>query len=519
MSASAGTLDFGNSITVVSEDTRVGIVKYNGDGIAQWASATASTSFGDLAVSKNGTLLAVVGSPAERGADAVVSRIDTSSGNEGNVLWSDPGGVGSHGFRGVEVTDDDEEIFAFGQLTGTETLTDANGRTTTLRTRGSYEVFVVAYDATDGSGKYAVDGGGTGMEYFFAMASDPDTHEIYIGGTSRSEYITWGDVVRKNVMYNGQPGLNNPDTHSPVGSSKAFVVKLQSTPSLPSCLTTCNTAFPLQASDVKSGHCYIDRHCYADGTSSPYSGFECTKCNAAVDPLQWSSPDTSAACFINGACVASGAHAQVRSGRSYVDDPCLHCDPSISSSAYSPVAGCELPGTFTAGCYLDSGSLVMSLDVMMAENETKHMTIASMQTHNAQLSSAVDSLNTEKTILVADIASMQTHNAQLSSTVDSLNKEKTILQTKLDLTESSTQDLQTEKNTATTSEPSCSGISNDLAIILIVAVSAMFLITSVTLVFLICKEKRGRPMFAPATVVTGTPAGGMATYGNPTKEV
>merc|ERR1712176_749440 len=138
-----------------------------------------------------------------------------------------------------------------------------------------------------------------------------------------------------------------------------------------------------------------------------------------------------------------------------------------------------------------SGSLVMSLDVMMAENETKHMTIASMQTHNAQLSSAVDSLNTEKTIL----------------------------QTKLDLTESSMQDLQTEKNTATTSEPSCSGISNDLAIILIVVVSAMFLITSVTLVFLICKEKRGRPMFAPATVVTGTPAGGMATYGNPTKKV
>merc|ERR1712176_873079 len=166
-----------------------------------------------------------------------------------------------------------------------------------------------------------------------------------------------------------------------------------------------------------------------------------------------------------------------------------------------------------------SGSLVMSLDVMMAENETKHMTIASMQTHNAQLSSAVDSLNTEKTILVADIASMQTHNAQLSSTVDSLNKEKTILQTKLDLTESSMQDLQTEKNTVTTSEPSCSGVSNDLAIILIVVVSAMFLITSVTLVFLICKEKRGRPMFAPATVVTGTPAGGMASYGNPTKKV
>ena len=43
----------------------------------------------------------------------------------------------------------------------------------------------------------------------------------------RSEYITWGPVSRKNVMYNGQPGENNPDTSSPVGSSKAFVVQIK----------------------------------------------------------------------------------------------------------------------------------------------------------------------------------------------------------------------------------------------------------------------------------------------------
>jgi len=475
MSDSAETLDFGNSVTVVEEESRVGIVKYNANGIAQWAKATASTSFGDLAVSKTGNLLAVVGS-AGRGSPALVSRIDTSSGKEGNVLWSDPGGVGSHGLRGVEVTDDDQEVIAFGQLTGTETLTDTNGRTTTLRTRGSYEVFAVAYNANDGSGKYAMDGGGTGMEYFFAMASDPDTHDFYLGGTSRSEYIMWGDVSRKNVMYNGQPGLNNPDTSSPVGSSKAFVVKVKSTLTMPSCLTACNPAYPLQASDVKSGHCYIDRHCYADGTSSPYSGFECTRCDAAVDPLQWSSPDTSAACFIDGACVASGAHAQVRSGRSYVDDPCLHCDPSIDPVAFSSVAGCELPSTFRAGCYTESGSELMSLAAMTAENETNHKTMASMQTRNTQLSSEVESLKTEKTV-------MQT---QLEAQANSA---------------------------ATTSDTSCSGMSEGLAIALIVIVGAMFFITSVTLVLLICKERSGKPVFGPATPLTykGNPEG--ATYG------
>jgi len=458
MSASMGTLDFGNGITVESdsEDSRVGIVKYNSNGIAQWARATVNASLGDLAVSNTGTLLAVTGYSSTLGA--VIWRIDTSSGNEGNVLWSEPGAVGTHGFRGVEVTDDDMEVVAFGQVTGTETITDSQGSTMTLRSRGSYEVFVVAYDATDGTGKWAMDGGGTGMEYFFAMASDPDTHEVYIGGTSRSEYITWGDVKRKNVMYNGQPGLNNPDTTSPVGSSKAFVVKLKSTLVVPECLATCNSAYPLQASDVKSGHCYIDRHCYADGDSSPYTGFECRRCDAAVDPLQWSSPDTSDACFIDGACVASGAHAQVRSGWSYVDDPCLQCDPSKSEFDYSPVAGCELPSLFQPGCYERSGSWVMSLEDMMDDKQEDKDTIASLTTSNAQL----------------------------TSEVASLSQQKTVLQTQLDTLENLEQPAPTA---------SCEGMSEELAIAIIVIMSVMFLISFCTLGILIHKERVGKPMF------------------------
>merc|ERR1719174_306838 len=122
MSASDGTLDFGNSVTVVSEDTHVGIIKYNPAGVAQWAKATASTSFGDLAVSRYGTLLAVTGMGIDSGGNSVgiVSRISTASGTEGNVLWEDAAGVGTHKFRGVEVTDDDQEVFAFDQLTSTE---------------------------------------------------------------------------------------------------------------------------------------------------------------------------------------------------------------------------------------------------------------------------------------------------------------------------------------------------------------------------------------------------------------
>jgi hypothetical protein len=474
MSASDGTLDFGNSVTVVSEDTKVGIIKYNSAGVAQWAKATASTSFGDLAVSKAGTLLAVTGTGTDSGGNrvGVVSRISTASGTEGNVLWEDAGGVGSHGFRGVEVTDNDEEVFAFGQVTSTVTLTDSGGRTMTLRSRGSYEVFVVAYDASDGKGKYAMDGGGTGMEYFFAMANDPDTHDVYVGGTSRSEIIGWGDIKRENVMYNGQPGKNNPDTSSAVGSSKAFVVKLKTTTTVPSCLNTCNSAFPLQASDVKSGFCYIDRHCYADGDPAPYSGSECTKCVAASsggNPLSWSAPDTSGSCFISGSCVAAGAHAQVRQGYSYVDDPCKKCDPSVSTSAYSDVAGCNLPSTFAAGCYQLNGTMAMTAD-------NQQMTLAATQT------------------MQQTITSLQTSKATCEAQVDTCKTDKTVMQTKLD-------NVQCEP---------CGNIGDELAIALIVVAGVMLLITSLTLCTLIYKEKKGRAVFVPAVgpqMVVGSPVG------------
>ena len=49
------------------------------------------------------------------------------------------------------MTDDGSEVIVFGQHTGTMTLTDHTGSSTTLRSRGSYEVYVAAYDATDGS--------------------------------------------------------------------------------------------------------------------------------------------------------------------------------------------------------------------------------------------------------------------------------------------------------------------------------------------------------------------------------
>lgn len=104
----------------------------------------------------------------------------------------------------------------------------------------------------------------------------------------------------------------------------------------------------------------------------------------------------------------------------------------------------------------------------MSENQTNHMTIALMQTRNRAL----------------------------MSEVDTLNRQKLVLQTELD---------------------SSSSIGDEIAIPLILVVSVMLVVTSVTLIILVCKEKRGYPVFAP---VTGTPFSGNATtegtaYGNP----
>ena len=80
-----------------------------------------------MGVSANGELLAIQGSFQWL---AHVTRIDTSVGNEGNMMWTDNGGdegTGTHGFRGVEVTDDGSEVIVFGQHTGKLTLKDTTG--------------------------------------------------------------------------------------------------------------------------------------------------------------------------------------------------------------------------------------------------------------------------------------------------------------------------------------------------------------------------------------------------------
>ena len=193
MAASDGTLDFGNGVTVAGVDNTAGIIKYDGAGVAQWAKPTATTSFALLEVSHDGTLLAYYGSPPRSSgmSGSQVSRIDTSAGNEGNILWTDTdSGVGTHGFRDIAVTHDGREVLAYGQISGGEgdVMTDATGSSMTLRSRGVSDIFVACFDAANGAGKWALDGGGSDTEYFLGgIVADPSTNDIYVAGYTRCD--------------------------------------------------------------------------------------------------------------------------------------------------------------------------------------------------------------------------------------------------------------------------------------------------------------------------------------------
>jgi hypothetical protein len=353
MSSDDGAVEFGDGsdpATLMPAVTtkKTGIVKFNNLGDAQWAKATHDASFKYLAITEDGSVLVIAGSDPTSSYSApkndLLSRIDTSDGNEGNILWTDTGsGGGTHGFRGVQVSNDGAQVTTYGQINvgAPLTLTDSQGSTTTVTSRGSYTIWVAAYDGATGTGKWAMDGGSDGLDYFFAFGIDLDTNDIYVGGGvySTPEMFQWGDVKRKNAMHQYKPSA---DISGYVGTTKGFTAQIKSLSSPPSCLeNTCSAAVGPQAADVKDDHCYINRHCYKAGDFSPYPGEHCMKCDpsTAAGRMEWTAPvaaDLTTMCHINGKCVDDGAHPSM--GRSGVD-PSMKCDVASSTSAYTPVKG------------------------------------------------------------------------------------------------------------------------------------------------------------------------------------
>jgi len=380
---------------------------------------------------------------------------------------------------------DDGEVVVTGSMGSdgdTVTLTDTAGSSTTVRNRGHYEVYVAAFNAGNGqpnnggTGKWAISGGGDGGEYFFNFASDPDTNDIYVGGGvyDAPEYFQWGDVKRTNSMYHplivaGTKGGSGTRRGSTIGSTKAFTAQLKSTTSLPSCLNTCDANYGQpQASDIKDGHCYIERHCYAAGDFAPYPHAHCMKCDPDKAKLAWTGPDTTSHCFIDGQCVDEGTHAEVCTGSGWSKrcspDPCSECRPSVNTTGYTTFAeGCMLDmATFTAACYDDSG--------MMTMNET-----------------AKNQMIAEKDQLEKDKNEMTTTVATRDATIKDLETSK--IQLEADLKNAKAENDGEKMPT--------------WAIAIIVVIGAVLLLVIVTLCVIVSREQQGKPVFVPKKVAAG----------------
>jgi len=533
MSKGDGAMDFGNGQTVPPADANMGrrdnkavVVKFNTEGVAQWAKATHAASLSSMSVSEDGRVLAITGG-------GVVSRIDTSPGKEGEVMWTDNNNgksVGGHsGYRGIEVISNNgqDEIVVHGSMISTPsvTLTDSTGSALTMRNRGGYEIFVASFDALDGTGKWAMDGGGDGGEYFFAFASDPDTHAVYVGGGvyDAPEYFQWGDVRRTNAMYHpsiraGTTGSRGTIRSSPLGSTKAFIAQIKSTTSPPACLKSCSVDYGQpQASDVLDGHCYIDRHCYADGDYAPYAGAHCMKCDASKSKMAWSGPDKSSACFIDGKCIDEGTHKQEckRSGYRTVcsDLPCTKCVPSVNATGYTTVAdGCLLGlSVFPGGSFYGNGS---KMPESMQPSKMQE-TIDSMTRVSADKDAAIVTLQEEKDALQANKQAAEKKVAAKDATIDSMtrisaNKDATIatLQEEKDTLqagkEAAEKNVAAKDATIEAKEQKIKGLEDeseekmpDWAIALIVIVGCLFLLTLGGMAILVSREQAGKPIFMP----------------------
>merc|ERR1719162_2782108 len=143
--------------------------------------------------------------------------------------------------------------------------------------------------------------------------------------------------------------------------------------------------------------------------------------------MAWSGPMTTSSCFIGNKCIAEGTPEPVGyscSGRygpttCYKPDPCSKCIPSVSGTAYSPVAekGCKLDmATFTAACYDDQGAMTMNETAkvqLMADKASMTTTVATMTTTVETMTRTVETMTTAAAVKDETISTLQADKTAL----------------------------------------------------------------------------------------------------------
>jgi len=291
-----------------------------------FASETSESHVGDLDLNDNGSTLAYLvgtrdspitlqgGVTLTNQHGGFVGRLNPLT---GDAIWA----TSMPGMRGVEATEDGQNVVIYGQTQGSDSvyvLTDATGQTVTMRSRGSWDIFVAKMRASDGAGLWAVDGGGDSMEYMWGMCLD-SADNIYVSGYSRSNVLTFGDI-----------SFTSPANESP-RKNRDYAIKLSGTATQPDCLSSCDMRFP------PTTGCFIDNYCIPEGQYSPYGYQECYKCDPKDSTHDWSGPELTGHCFIDDKCYADGVPKMVREpgARSPTPSDCESCDVASSVSGWT----------------------------------------------------------------------------------------------------------------------------------------------------------------------------------------
>ena len=210
----------------------------------------------------------------------------------------------------------------------------------TLRSRGSTDTFVAKLLASDGSGVWAIDAGGSGMEYPWGFDVD-STGATYLAGLTNSETVSFGGVSKTNAMHKDNGGD---------GNYQLFLAKLGATEALPSCLSSCPAGVPT----VAPNKCFIDGACYDHGDTSPYGNLQCLSCDYATSSTTWEFKAQETHCFIDGACYAEGEYKPGPSSYygSSPPDACKRCSVGVSTSSWTDA--CAAPAIEFGQCYQPS---------------------------------------------------------------------------------------------------------------------------------------------------------------------
>ena len=213
--------------------------------------------------------------------------------------------------RGIRASQDGESVMLMGgPYSGWAELGGL-----TLRSRGSTDTFVAKVDAADGTGIWAIDGGGGKMEYPWAFDVDA-AGNTYVGGLTSSPSLSFGARTITNLMHKDSGGD---------GKNQFFVAKLGSTESMPPCVSACTASGPI----VEAGSCFIDSYCYDDMAPSPYRNSECMACRSGESQTEWVGV-SSVHCVIDGRCHADGDYLQG-------SNDCQKCSVAESDNSWTRV--------------------------------------------------------------------------------------------------------------------------------------------------------------------------------------